>query len=63
VSRTLVWPGAALVTFTVLEAVLPGVHHVPGAFAAFGVGGCLALVLVANALGAAGLSRPEPPDE
>jgi hypothetical protein len=54
---------AAIAAFTALEALLSGVHHWPGSVAVFGVLGCVAIVAVAKALGAAGLKRPESVDE
>jgi hypothetical protein len=54
----LVATAVAIAVFTALEALLPGVHHVPGSLAAYGMAGCVAIVLVAKALGA-GLKRPE----
>jgi hypothetical protein len=62
-NRTLVATAAAIAAFTTLEALLPAVHHGPGGLAAFGAAGCLALVLVARGLAAAGLTRPESADE
>jgi len=62
-SRALVATAVAASAFSVLEALLPGVHHAPGSMAVFGVVGCVAIVVVAKALGAAGLKRAESPDE
>jgi hypothetical protein len=61
-TRALVATAVAVAAFSALEALLP-VHHAPGSLAAFGVLGCLAIVVVAKALGAAGLERPDSSDE
>ncbi|RPH76819.1 MAG: hypothetical protein EHM88_18935 [Candidatus Rokuibacteriota bacterium] len=54
---------AVIASLTALEALLPGVQHVAGSLAAFGLAGCVAIVLVAELLDWAGLTRPESPDE
>ena len=57
-TSALVTTVVVIAAFTALEALLPGVHHAPGSLAAYGVVGCVAIVLVAKALGAL-LKRPE----
>jgi hypothetical protein len=63
VTRVLAAAAVAIVALAALEALLPDVHQAPGVLAAFGVAGCVAIVLAAKTLGALGLTRPEPPDE
>jgi len=63
VNHALLAAAVAIATFTALEALLPGVHHAPGSLAAYGVAGCVAIVLVAELLDWVGLTRPESPDE
>lgn len=62
-TRVLVAAAVAIVALAGLEALLPDVHQAPGVLAAFGAAGCVAIALAAKALGAVGLTRPEPPDE
>jgi hypothetical protein len=63
VSRALAAAAGVIAALAALEALLPGVHHVPGLLAAFGLAGCAAIVLAAELLDWLGLTRPEPPDE
>jgi hypothetical protein len=54
---------AVIAVLTALEALWPGVHHTPGVFAVFGLGGCVVIVLTAELLDWLGLTRPDTPDE
>jgi hypothetical protein len=62
-SRTLIAVLGVIAALTALEVLLPGVHHVPGTLAAFGLVGAAVIVGVTEILDWAGLTRPESPDE
>jgi len=62
-SRALVWAAGIALMLVLVELAAARGPHPPGAAALAGALGCVAIVLVSKALGAAWLQRPEDEDE